>query len=70
MGVIPAFVPSPDMFQSPPSVILAKGRFVESLAEWIFEPPYGTRDLLRSKEGFCSCRPLIVDLRDDDRHLR
>jgi len=39
----------------------------QHLAERIFEPLFGTRELLCSKEGFTFCRPLIVDLQGSDR---
>lgn len=51
----------PDMFQSLGAGYLM-GRVRHLLAERIFEPLFGTRELLCSKEGFSFCRPLIVDL--------
>lgn len=59
----------PDMFQSLGAGYLL-GRVRQLLAERIFEPLYGTRDLLCSKEGFSFCRPLIVDLDGDGRQRR
>jgi len=38
----------------------------ELLAERIFEPLYNTKELLCSKEGFTFCRPLVVDLSNDE----
>lgn len=40
------------------------GSMRELLAERVFEPLFGTRELLCSKEGFTFHRPLIVDLQD------
>jgi hypothetical protein len=59
----------PDMFQSLGAGYLL-GRVRHLLAERIFEPLYGTRELLCSKEGFSFCRPLIVDLDGDGRQRR
>ena len=59
----------PDMFQSLGAGYLL-GRVRHLLAERIFEPLYGTRELLCSKEGFTFCRPLIVDLDEDGRQRR
>ena len=36
----------------------------ELLAERVFEPLFGTRELLCSKEGFTFHRPLVVDMKD------
>ena len=51
----------PDLFQSLGSgYVLGEVRAI--LAERVFEPLYGTRELVCSKEGFTFCRPLVVDL--------
>ena len=53
----------PDMFQSL-GAGLVLGNVREKLAERIFEPLFGTRELLCSKEGFTFARPLVVNLGD------
>lgn len=54
----------PDMFQSLGAGFVL-GNMRELLAERIFEPLYGTRELLCSKEGFTFHRPLVVDVNDE-----
>ena len=52
---------SPDMFQSlGAGYVLGDVRV--RLAERVFQPLFGTRELLSSKEGFSFCRPLIAEL--------
>jgi len=51
----------PDMFQSLGAGFVL-GNVREILAKRIFEPLFGTRELLSSKEGFTFCRPLVVEL--------
>mmetsp|Transcript_3956 Transcript_3956/g.8917 ORF Transcript_3956/g.8917 Transcript_3956/m.8917 type:complete len:1089 (-) Transcript_3956:770-4036(-) len=57
---------SPDMFQSLGAGYVL-GDVRQRLAERIFEPLFGTRELLSSKEGFTFSRPLIVDLEENER---
>ena len=54
----------PDMFQSLGAGYVL-GYMREWLAERIFEPLFGTRELLSSKEGFTFHRPLVVDLDEE-----
>ncbi|KAL9180254.1 hypothetical protein ACHAXT_008224 [Thalassiosira profunda] len=54
----------PDMFQSL-GAGLVLGDVREMLAERIFGPLFGTRELLSSKEGFTFSRPLVVDLEEE-----
>ncbi len=55
----------PDMFQSlGAGFVLGKVR--ELLAGRVFEPLYGTRELICSKEGFTFHRPLVVDLNEGE----
>ncbi|KAK1737405.1 hypothetical protein QTG54_011691 [Skeletonema marinoi] len=59
-----------DMMQSLGAGYLL-GNVRELLASRVFEPLFGTDELLSSKEGFAFCRPMIVDLdkykeNDDD----
>ncbi|KAL7544607.1 hypothetical protein ACHAWF_007981 [Thalassiosira exigua] len=51
----------PDMFQSL-GAGFALGRVRELVAERVYEPLFGTRELRCSKEGFTFARPLVVDL--------
>jgi len=50
----------PDMFQSLGAGFVL-GNVRELLAERVFEPLYGTRELICSKEGFTFHRPLVVE---------
>lgn len=59
----------PDMFQSLGAGYVL-GDVRQHLAERVFEPLFGTRELLCSKEGFTFCRPLIVDLDTEDYYHR
>jgi len=54
-----------DMMQSLGAGYLL-GNVREILANRIFEPLFGTDELLCSKEGFTFCRPMIVDLKESN----
>jgi hypothetical protein len=54
----------PDMFQSLGAGFVL-GHMRELLAERVFEPLFGTRELICSKEGFTFHRPLVVDKKRD-----
>lgn len=56
---------SPDMFQSLGAGYVL-GDVRQHLAERLFEPLFGTRELLSSKEGFTFSRPLIVNSEKDE----
>ncbi len=57
----------PDMFQSLGAGFVL-GDVRQYLAQRVFEPLFGSRELLCSKEGFTFCRPLIVDFKTDEKH--
>ena len=57
----------PDMFQSLGAGYVL-GDVRQHLAQRVFEPLFGTRELLSSKEGFTFSRPLMVNGKNENNH--